>query len=71
MKQLHPRDMSCWWTGSTCFIIEGVSSQALTVDGLFDNRIQRALMNDPGEPYDVWDSGASHLSIVQASKSVI
>eukprot|EP00975_Prorocentrum_lima_P057796 12120202-Prorocentrum_lima.AAC.1 len=25
------------------------------------NNIQRALMNDPGEPFAVWDSGASHL----------
>eukprot|EP00975_Prorocentrum_lima_P068582 12921486-Prorocentrum_lima.AAC.1 len=31
------------------------------------NNIQRALMNDPGEPCAMWDSGASHFVLAMTS----
>eukprot|EP00975_Prorocentrum_lima_P010451 2220976-Prorocentrum_lima.AAC.1 len=58
-----PKDIGCWCVGSTRFKITKVNSpfQALALDGLFERNIQRALMNNPGEPYAMWDYGASFL----------
>eukprot|EP00975_Prorocentrum_lima_P055699 11676571-Prorocentrum_lima.AAC.1 len=35
--------------------------QALSVRHLWGNSILRALMSDLGEPFAMWDSGASHF----------
>eukprot|EP00975_Prorocentrum_lima_P010891 2314560-Prorocentrum_lima.AAC.1 len=59
-----PTYMGWWWAGSAPFNIWRANSrfQAFTVDVFlfFDKSIQRGLMTDPGEPFAIWDSGASH-----------
>eukprot|EP00975_Prorocentrum_lima_P015887 3372870-Prorocentrum_lima.AAC.1 len=43
---------------------EGEFTISGTLCGIpLENSIQRALMNDPGEPFGMWDSGASHFSL--------
>eukprot|EP00975_Prorocentrum_lima_P048718 10193466-Prorocentrum_lima.AAC.1 len=56
--------MGFWWVR-----IKGVNSQfqALSVGHLGGNSIQRALMNDPGEPFAMCDSGASHFLLLMTS----
>eukprot|EP00975_Prorocentrum_lima_P069701 12927911-Prorocentrum_lima.AAC.1 len=45
--------------------------QALSIGHLWErkrtNGIQRALMNGPGEPFAMWDSGASHFVLPMTS----
>eukprot|EP00975_Prorocentrum_lima_P002400 526498-Prorocentrum_lima.AAC.1 len=55
--------MGYWWNGSMWFRIERVKSQfqALSVGCLPENNDQRALMNYPGEPSAMWESGGSHF----------
>eukprot|EP00975_Prorocentrum_lima_P014076 2990288-Prorocentrum_lima.AAC.1 len=52
--------MGYWWIGSTWLLIRGVNSQfqAHSAGCLFENNIQIALVNDPGEPLAMW---ASHF----------